>query len=72
MDDAALAGVIVGYSVIFIRDGFARAVGRRRNRRFAFASADNFDTAMIDCDRLLLSAVLLFLFFFHNSTIIYQ
>lgn len=55
MNNAALAGVVVGNSVIFVGDGFARPVCRRRNCGFSFAPADDFNAAMVDCDRLLLS-----------------
>jgi hypothetical protein len=47
VDKAALAGVVVGYYVIFVGDGLHCSVGRRRNRRFALATAYDFDTAMV-------------------------
>jgi hypothetical protein len=58
MDYAAFAGVIVFNPVILIEDFFARPVCRCRNRGFAFATADDFYTAMVDCDRLFLLSVL--------------
>lgn len=57
MRNAALAGVVMGYSVIFIGDGFARPVCRRCNCGLAFATADNFNAAMVDGDSLLLSVL---------------
>ena len=51
MYHAALAGVVVGNSVIFIRDRLPRSVGRRRDRRFTFAMAYDFDAQMVDGNR---------------------
>lgn len=48
MDNAAFAGVVMNRSVIRICEFFSRAVSRRRNRRPAFSSADDFDAQMID------------------------
>lgn len=50
MDNAALAGVVVGYAVMFILDLLPGAVSCRCNRRFAFTAANDFDAAMIDSD----------------------
>ena len=58
MHNATLAGVIVNFSVTLVCDFLAAAVSCRRNCRFAFAAADDFNAAMIDCDRLLLSVLI--------------
>lgn len=55
MYHAALAGVVVDNTVIFIFDDFARSICRRCDNGFAFATADDFNTAMVNCDRPLLS-----------------
>ena len=49
MNYAAFAGVVVGDSVILIRDGLPRPISGGRNCGFAFATADDFNAAMIDC-----------------------
>ena len=49
MDYAALAGVVMGNSVIFVCDGFACPVCRRRYCGFPFAPADDFNAQMVDC-----------------------
>lgn len=50
MNYAAFAGVVVGDSVILIRDGLPRPISGGRNCGFAFATADDFNAAMVDCD----------------------
>jgi len=49
MRDAALTRVVMDEAVVLAGDFFAAAICRRRDRRFAFAPADDFNAAMIDC-----------------------
>lgn len=53
MDYAALAGVVMGQSVIFVRDDFSRTISGGGNCGFAFATADDFNAAMVDGDRVI-------------------
>lgn len=46
MDNAALACVVMGYSVIFVGEVFAAALSGGSNGRLALAAGDDFDTAM--------------------------
>ena len=48
MNNASLAGVVMGNAVILIRDGLPGAVCRRRYCGFAFSPADDFYAAMIN------------------------
>jgi len=50
MDYATFAGVVMLYSVILISDFFTCTICRRRDCGLAFASADDFNTAMVDSD----------------------
>lgn len=50
MCNSAFSCVIVGDTVILICQFFAATISGCGNGGFAFASADDFDTAMIDCD----------------------
>ena len=52
MDYAALAGVVMGDSVIFVCDGLPCPISGGGNCGFAFPSADDFNATMIDCDRV--------------------
>ena len=49
MDNAALAGVVMGHSVPFVCQLFAASVGGCGYGRFALAPADDFNAAMVDC-----------------------
>jgi len=49
---AALAGVVMGCSVIFVCDFLSAPISRRRYCGFAFAPADDFNTQMVDCQSL--------------------
>jgi len=51
MRHAALAGEVVDFTVIFICDSFSRTVSGGGNRRPSCATADDFDTAMVNCDK---------------------
>jgi hypothetical protein len=46
MHNAAFAGVVMLDTVILVCDFLARAVGRRRNRRLAFPTADYLSVKM--------------------------
>ena len=48
MNNAALAGVVVGDPIVFVFDEHPGAVGCRRNRRLPLSPADDFDAAMIN------------------------
>ena len=48
MDNAALAGVVMGHSVPLVCDFLAASVGGCGNGGFAFAPADNADITMVD------------------------
>ena len=50
MDNAALAGVVMGQPVPLVCDFLAASVGCCGNGRLAFSPADNLDAAMVDCD----------------------
>jgi len=50
MHHAALFGVVVEFAVILVYDFLGRTVSGGGNCRPPFAAADNFDTAMIDCN----------------------
>ena len=49
MDYAALAGEVMDFAVILICDSFSRAVSGGGNRRPPCTTADDFDTAMVNC-----------------------
>lgn len=49
MDNAALAGVVVGHSVPLVYELFAASVGGCGNGGFAFSPADYLNAAMVDC-----------------------
>ena len=48
MDYAALVGVVVGFPVKLVCEFLSRPISGCGNGGFAFASADDFDTAMVD------------------------
>ena len=48
MDNAAFAGVVVSYSVIFVGEVFAAAISGGSNGRLALAAGYDFDTAMVN------------------------
>ena len=50
MDNAALAGVVMGQPVPLVCEFFAASVGCCGNGRLAFSPADYLNAAMIDCD----------------------
>ena len=50
MDNAALAGVVMGHSVPLVCDFLAASVGGCGYGGFAFSPADDLDAAMVDCD----------------------
>ena len=50
MDNAALAGVVMGQPVPLVCDFLAASVGCCGNRRLAFPPADNLNAAMVNCD----------------------
>ena len=52
MDNAAFAGVVVGYSVPLVCQLFPGSVGGCGYGRFAFPPADNLNAAMVDCDSI--------------------
>ena len=54
MHHAAFLGVVVCHAVILVCDFLGRTVSGGGNRRPPFATADNFDTAMINRYRRLL------------------
>jgi hypothetical protein len=47
VDNAAFAGVVVGDSVILVCDFLTRPVSRRRDSRFSFSPADDFNAQMV-------------------------
>jgi hypothetical protein len=49
MHDTAFARVVMRDSVVFVRDGFARTVSRRRDSGLALAAADDLNAVVIDC-----------------------
>jgi hypothetical protein len=49
MHHATLAGEVVDFAVIFIRDSLSGPISGGGNRRPPCATADDFDTAMVDC-----------------------
>ena len=52
MNDAALAGVVMGQSVPLVCQLFPGAVGCCGNGRLALSPADDFNAAMVDCDSI--------------------
>ena len=51
MDYTFFVGVVVEFTVILVRYLFGRTISGGGNCRPPFATADDFDTAMIDCNR---------------------
>ena len=52
MNDATLAGVVMGQSVPLVCQLFPGAVGCCGNGRLALSPADNLNAAMVDCDSI--------------------
>lgn len=52
MNDATLAGVVMGQSVPLVCQLFSGAVGCCGYGRFALSPADNLNAAMVDCDSI--------------------
>mgnify|MGYP006866703619 FL=1 len=50
MDNAALAGVVMGHSVPFVCDFLAASVGSCCDCGFTAATADDLNAAMVNCD----------------------
>ena len=48
VDDTALVGVVMGYSVIFAGEILAAPISGCGNGRLALAPADDFDAAMVN------------------------
>jgi len=51
MRHATLAGEVVDFSVILICDSFSGPISGGGNRRPPCTTADDFDTAMVNCYR---------------------
>ena len=50
MDNAALAGVVMGHSVPLVCDFLAASVGSCCDCGFTAATADDLNAAMVNCD----------------------